>query len=300
MLAYLRTREASAAWRFRSDLGCYLAFIALCSWLCAWAVGQTFSAFTTDPRLVSLLITASPVGLPPWAHGKVGHWREEPLSDVNSHLNTSQMSQMAMASIKPETPPLPVGLTFNVYNDEGYSGDAVAPARSGRRSTYRTVCVRLCDGSYFPVSFATTPEKFHKDEEKCQGGCTSPAKLFVYQSSGQSAEAMEDLEGRPYSKLATAFKFRTSHDASCNCRSSPWEQAAKDQHRVYDLENRLKNGDQTAASELNTLKAEVEAKKAANIAAAAMRVATASLDINGKEISTRTPRWRKNRSSRSF
>src|SRR5690606_29512315 len=33
-----------------------------------------------------------------------------------------------------------------------------------RHGTYRTVCVRLCDGFFFPISFATTPDRFGADE----------------------------------------------------------------------------------------------------------------------------------------
>src|SRR3981081_2667513 len=37
----------------------------------------------------------------------------------------------------------------------------VAPVDSGPPSgTYRTVCVRTCDGFYFPISFATVPSRF--------------------------------------------------------------------------------------------------------------------------------------------
>ena len=32
-------------------------------------------------------------------------------------------------------------------------------------ATYRTVCVRLCDGYYFPVSFSTLPSHFARDTE---------------------------------------------------------------------------------------------------------------------------------------
>ena len=33
--------------------------------------------------------------------------------------------------------------------------------------TYRTMCVRLCDGYYFPISFSTTSERFPEDAQNC-------------------------------------------------------------------------------------------------------------------------------------
>src|SRR5215470_10895889 len=37
--------------------------------------------------------------------------------------------------------------------------------------TYRTVCVRTCDGGYFPVSFATVQARFPDDEKTCKALC---------------------------------------------------------------------------------------------------------------------------------
>src|ERR1700760_4832637 len=34
--------------------------------------------------------------------------------------------------------------------------------------TYRTVCVRTCDGGYFPISFATVQSRFSDDERSCK------------------------------------------------------------------------------------------------------------------------------------
>lgn len=105
-------------------------------------------------------------------------------------------------------------------------------------ATYRTVCVRLCDGYFFPISYATTPDYFAKDSAKCEASCGSPARLYVYEnpgSEGGEAEAMEDLEGRPYGELKTAFLYRTEYVPSCSCKAQPWEQEAQDRHRLYAL-----------------------------------------------------------------
>ena len=37
--------------------------------------------------------------------------------------------------------------------------------------TYRTLCVRTCDGYYFPISYSTVPSKFADDERLCQRLC---------------------------------------------------------------------------------------------------------------------------------
>src|SRR3954469_9889399 len=51
----------------------------------------------------------------------------------------------------------------------GANGNPNAPpADLGPQSgTFRTVCVRSCDGAYFPISFATVPGRFTDDERTC-------------------------------------------------------------------------------------------------------------------------------------
>lgn len=113
----------------------------------------------------------------------------------------------------------------------------VAPGRSG---VYRTVCVRLCDGYYFPIKAATTSATFDEDSETCRSSCSSAARLFVYPTDTGSPDEMHDTAGRPYAKLPTAFLYRTNYDASCTCRAHPWEQAATDKHKLYAAEANAK------------------------------------------------------------
>lgn len=99
--------------------------------------------------------------------------------------------------------------------------------------TYRTVCVRLCDGAYFPISFSTTPEHFARDEDACRSRCGAPARLYVYRNPGDKAADMRDRDGRPYSALVTAFQFKRNFDSSCACRANPWDEASTARHQSY-------------------------------------------------------------------
>ena len=105
--------------------------------------------------------------------------------------------------------------------------------RPTQRGTYRTVCVRLCDGYYWPISFATTSAHFQIDRRKCEQSCGSPVELYKYPNPGGQPEEMEDLRGQAYTQLKTAFLYRSAHNASCKCKADPWEEAAKQQHLDY-------------------------------------------------------------------
>lgn len=145
---------------------------------------------------------------------------------------------------------------------------------------YRTVCVRLCDGAFFPINYSTTSDRFDHDEEMCQKSCSAPAKLYVYKTLDGSPETMEDVEGRPYAKLTTAFQFRTAYDPSCTCKPHPWSDEAKALHRMYVLQDATKKGDKKAAIELELLKKVIKAKSAAMTSAASpARLAAAKPEV---------------------
>jgi hypothetical protein len=99
--------------------------------------------------------------------------------------------------------------------------------------TYRTLCVRLCDGFYFPVSYSTRPGRFAGDAKQCEQRCPNGSRLFVHRNPGQDVDDMVDLDGRPYRSLPTAFLHRAQYVADCTCRGNPWDAAAVARHRAY-------------------------------------------------------------------
>ena len=84
--------------------------------------------------------------------------------------------------------------------------------------TYRTLCVRTCDGYYFPISFSTVPDRFAADQQTCQAMCPgTEVRLFTHRNPGQDASEMVSVTGEPYTALPTAFRYRNEYDAACKC-----------------------------------------------------------------------------------
>ena len=78
------------------------------------------------------------------------------------------------------------------------SADLGAPS-----GTFRTVCVRTCDGGYFPVSFATYQARFQDDERTCKALCpATEATLFTYRNPGEDINQAVSMSGQPYSVAA--------------------------------------------------------------------------------------------------
>jgi len=60
--------------------------------------------------------------------------------------------------------------------------------RATSHHTYRTMCVRLCDGYYFPISSSAPQRQLATDARLCESRCSSPARLFVQRSPADSAK----------------------------------------------------------------------------------------------------------------
>ncbi len=113
----------------------------------------------------------------------------------------------------------------------GNGGGPGAPPPAGPMgSTYRTVCVRTCDGYYFPISYATTPDHFREDELSCQRMCpAAEVQLFTYHNPGEEMSQAVSLNGRLYTELPTAFQYRKAVSPACSCRrpGESWYEALK-------------------------------------------------------------------------
>ncbi|MCO5133501.1 MAG: DUF2865 domain-containing protein [Phyllobacteriaceae bacterium] len=105
------------------------------------------------------------------------------------------------------------------YSDTGAYGES-DPALQRRFGTFRTLCVRTCDGYYFPISFSTTSDHFSADEAQCEKMCpgTETALYFHPMPNGDAEQSISFRNGEPYQSLANAFAYRKNVDTACSCR----------------------------------------------------------------------------------
>nr|WP_321444308.1 DUF2865 domain-containing protein [uncultured Cohaesibacter sp.] len=86
--------------------------------------------------------------------------------------------------------------------------------------TYKTVCVRACDGYFFPISFSTTEGSFGRDKNTCHSRCPgADVELYIYQNPGETPQDMRSLDGRAYNSLETAFLYQKEYVANCSCQA---------------------------------------------------------------------------------
>lgn len=111
-----------------------------------------------------------------------------------------------------------------MWEDEESSGGSTwSPRATNGAQTYRTVCVRLCDGYYFPVSFSTLPSHFPQDADACSSKCAAPAELYYYPNPGGAMDQAVALRTQEaYSKLKFAFRYRKEVVKGCSCKTAEY------------------------------------------------------------------------------
>lgn len=97
--------------------------------------------------------------------------------------------------------------------------------------SYRTLCVRTCDGYYFPISFSVPASRFADDAQTCQRMCpAAQVSLYAYHNPGGDVnQAVSTIDGSAYTQLPTAFHYRQEYNAACSCRrpGQSWAEAMK-------------------------------------------------------------------------
>jgi hypothetical protein len=117
------------------------------------------------------------------------------------------------------------------FLDALFGGRIINPGGDGAPSgTFRTVCVRTCDGYYFPISYSTVPSRFADDQRACQRQCpAAEAVLYSYRNPGEDINQAVSINGQPYTELPNAFRYRKELVATCSCRrpGQSWADALK-------------------------------------------------------------------------
>lgn len=114
-----------------------------------------------------------------------------------------------------------------------------------RNVGHRAVCVRLCDGAFFPMTSSARPGVSLGQEEMCQMQCPG-AEVALYRMRDDQIENAVSMSGSPYTALPNALRFRQRFDAACTCRPRNGSWAEAFSHRQDPT---LRTGDQVISAE---------------------------------------------------
>jgi hypothetical protein len=92
----------------------------------------------------------------------------------------------------------------------------LAQAGCASTSSLRTLCVRKCDGYYFPINSAATRKRLIVDQQVCESMYPpGQASLYVQLYSGQADGNMTSLTGEVYTEQPFAYLYRSNYDGGC-------------------------------------------------------------------------------------
>ena len=111
----------------------------------------------------------------------------------------------AFGARPPGPPPRPFFAPF-----DGDEGPVEVPRRRATYDSGQAWCVRSCDGRYFPI---TGPDGKSR-AASCSSFCPASPTSLVY---GNDIDTAVTEEGKPYSELPNAFRYRTELVAGCTC-----------------------------------------------------------------------------------
>ena len=117
-------------------------------------------------------------------------------------------------------------VTVPLNPDPGQENPLDADAGEARAGS-KAVCVRSCDGGFFPVSYSASGGRLDSLEDMCHALCpNADVSLYTYPAAGDIEQAVS-ISGARYVDTPTALKFRQSFDSSCSCRrrGESWAEA---------------------------------------------------------------------------
>ncbi len=90
----------------------------------------------------------------------------------------------------------------------------IGEARAGGKA----VCVRSCDGAFFPVSYSAGAGRLDQLADLCRALCpNAEVTLYTYPVNGEIEQAVS-INGARYMDSPTALRYRKTFDSSCACR----------------------------------------------------------------------------------
>jgi Protein of unknown function (DUF2865) len=115
----------------------------------------------------------------------------------------------AFGGARPQLPSTP--LPFASEGNNSVVPETLPPRpRAGYSGGSQAYCVRSCDGRYFPISASDNQSR----AASCNSFCPASETKVVY---GSNIDNAVTENGKPYSELPNAFRYRNEMVTGCTC-----------------------------------------------------------------------------------
>jgi hypothetical protein len=96
------------------------------------------------------------------------------------------------------------------------------------------ICVRSCDGGFFPITYSARRSDLEDLNNLCKALCPNvEANLYTRTQRGDLESAVS-IDGAPYSEHPNALKFQKSYDPACTCKppGKSWVEALAEAEQI--------------------------------------------------------------------
>ncbi len=80
------------------------------------------------------------------------------------------------------------------------------------------VCVRTCDGGFFPVSYSARRGDLGPLQELCTALCPNTEAKIYTRSMSRDMHSAVSASGEPYANMPNAFRYEKVADKTCTCK----------------------------------------------------------------------------------
>lgn len=177
------------------------------------------------------------------AANRCGEEQDEVLSASVEEPETHRNILSDLPPISEDYPDMRGSNTDFTTPDDGFGPGADYPGN------VRTMCVRTCDGAFFPISSNSSPADFQRDAETCQRRCPGTQTALYYHdlATEETNQMVSAATGEPYADLPSAFAYKTrdlSQPGQCGCtpagRTATQQSTPDDGKGVIEVRTRKK------------------------------------------------------------
>lgn len=113
------------------------------------------------------------------------------------------------------------------------------PSDGRPRGGPEAICVRACDGGFFPVSYSARSSNLDELASLCNALCPNAEVKLYTQSQSKGLSSALSIDGEAYSDHPNALKFQKSYDPSCGCKppGQSWAEALAEAERIIAERN---------------------------------------------------------------
>jgi hypothetical protein len=110
----------------------------------------------------------------------------------------------------------------------------VDDVEGGRLGGSTAICVRDCDGGFFPAGFYANSANLEDLDRLCKALCPNASVKLYTRSQWRNLDDAVSIDGARYSEHPNALKFQTSYDPSCGCKppNKSWSEALADAEAI--------------------------------------------------------------------